>query len=322
MMRMAFGVLSVFTMVGSATVARAQNNTDPCMNHDYSAMAMLLSDVGAAANDAAALDASRRLGPCLTFVVTLTTTINTWTPLGAQMYITGTATFPITLGAGSLQDAGYDYATPPEGVTATMTYTNPGAEGGPCTATVAPSKPTKWNFWFGLTLSPDAKAALVASPDEQDVNDVLIRCDNKPPQRQKASILAPGWVAAHGEGDDGTAGPAGSAAAQQMLGGINAGNLGDLQAKAKQLEQMQKSGASPQEIEKMMKSMMPGLGAADAALDKAEDNFMIKIPIELVTGRADLVKYSFTKSQALKGGQGTVTERTTIEVVHLPSSKK
>jgi hypothetical protein len=284
-------------------------------------MGVLLSDVGASVNQAGALDASRRLGPCLTFVVTITTTMNLSNDNGTQMYLTGTASFPVTLGAGSLQGADYDFATPPDGVTARMTYSNAGAEGGPCQVmNVAASKPTKWNFWFGLTLKPDAKAALVASPDEQDVNDVLVRC-NGVQSRQKTVILAQAWTAAHGDGDDGTAGPAGSAAAQQMLGGISAGNLGDLQAKAKDLERMQKSGASPEEIEKMMKSMMPGLGAADAALDQAEDNFMIRIPLEAVTGRAELVKHTISQNKKLKGGQGTVTERTVIEIVHMPSSK-
>jgi len=300
--------------------AQGGQDDDPCMRHDYSRMQQMLSGVAMAAEagqKAVADDAAKRMGPCLTFSVTITSTLTTIGSTGVNLSATGTASFLVSLGPGSTQDAEYDFASAPEGVTARMAWSNLKTEGGPCTVTGSAGKPSAWNFWLGITLAPDAKAGLAAGPDEMDVHDLTITCNGKR-NRQKQPVFAPAWTAAHGDGEDGESGAAKSSAEVQAM----MGNMGQMMAKAEDAkrmqEEMERGGISQEEAQRRMQSMF---GGAAGAADKASDNFMITMSGDATSGRAEFAKHTISRTVDLPGQQGTVREHTVIEIVHVPSSK-
>lgn len=315
----AIGMILTLTFSGPVQGQDAADD-DPCMRHDYSRMQQMLRSVSMAAEAGqreVGKDVARRMGPCMTFSVTITSTLTTLGATGVQLSATGTASFLVSLGPGSIQDAEYDFASAPEGVDATMVWSNVMATGGPCTTKVAVGSPSSWNFWLGITVAPDAKAGLVAGPNETDLHDFLVKCE-KGSNRQKTPVFAPAWTVAHGDGEDGESGAARSSAeVTQRLG-----DMGSMMAKAEDAkrmqEQLEKGQVSNEELQRKMQSMFGG--STDAA-DKASDNFMITMDGDATPGRAEFAKHTISRVVPLKGGQGTVREHTVIEIVHVPSSK-
>jgi hypothetical protein len=252
---------------------------------------------------------------CFTVAVTITSTMTTVATTGAALSATGTASFQVTLGPGSIQDAEFDFASHPDGVDAPMAWSNVSMVGGPCTLVPRISGPTQWNFWLGISFRPAARAGLVAGPDEMDMHDVTVTCNGKS-SRQKQPVFAPAWTVAHGDGEDGESGAAASSAdAMKMMGGMSG-----MMAKAKEAEKLQqqlaKGEISEREAGKLMESMFAG---ASEAAGKAADNYMITMDGDATPGRPRFARHVIDRTVAMPGGQGTIREHTVIEITHVAS---
>lgn len=257
---------------------------------------------------------------------------------GAVLKATGSTTFDATLGPGALQDEDYEFVTPAQGIMADVAWTGVSVTGGPCTHDVAPSPPTTFNFWLGLSGGATPKAALVASPEGGEFHDIVSRNCAKGiggSGRNKMPIFSQAWIALYGSGADGDDGSAkGPGDALAMTQGMDMAKMMKMQKEIN--DKLKKEGKDPKNLsdadaQKLAREMMSQPDAMDMTkqvgknaeghLEKALDNFMIKMEGPQVTGRATFADYTITRDFKLPGGQGTVSEHTRIVVVQLAGSR-
>jgi hypothetical protein len=292
------------------------SQADPCKDYGSGQMRTLVDSV--APDDSTLRLPGGSKARCFTVAVTITSTMTTLVSTGTVLSATGTSAFQVTLGPGSIQDAEFDFASHPEGVTAPMVWSEVTASGGPCTITATPGKPSEWNFWLGMTFGPKAKAGLVAGPDETDLQNLVVSCNNRNTRKQQP-VFAPAWTVAHGEGEDGESGSAQSSAeVMGMMGGMS-GMMANAKEAEKIQKQLEKGEISEQEAGKRMQAMLGG-GIADKAA-AAADNFMITMSGDATPGRSLFAHHVIDRTVPMEGGQGTVREHTVIEIVHVSSRK-
>lgn len=183
----------------SSPIAGAGEKVDGCLHHDYTAIGQWLDAFAKAVDQddhKIADEAGAKIRRCMTFEVSFFSTLTIHAADDLRQTITGVGRVTLELAPGLMQDAGYDFASPPGLVRAPVVWSNVSISGGSCTNyRVVPSPPTKFAFWLGIDTRAQPKAALVVSPDGAETHIVQATCQGRSGIPAGMSIFTPGWIA-------------------------------------------------------------------------------------------------------------------------------
>lgn len=295
-------------------------------------------------------EVQKQVAGCVYYKVTLVSkmTIEDTQNPGVSSSISGqgSITFGLTPDA---QDAKYDFTSGTQDLTAPFYWnrgsaliTKPG-----CIVTTVELPYTPFDFWLGVTNSPELKLGVRISPADQDLHNIATRCKDPmgkwhdlPPMKE--AIFAPAWIRMHGEGR--LAAPQ-SADQKELIRYTNEMGPGKNPAPPKvstptgDVINMEKVMAmNPADLEKMAAGLDPSKPAdmaklqklmsgvtgvvpnADARLAAAQDNFMFFAPGDCAAVNASKIVCtlpSTPKTMPDRLGYGTIkqiTESTTITI--------